>query len=331
MPVFNKKVDLCLVTTTETELYSAKEVLKKITGSLDGPLQCLRSDTKKLATMVFSTTWKDFFDDGRSLEVALVRSGDQRGYKAIEFVDSLSHTPLEPSVIAMVGVCAGNPKFVQLGDLLVPKAISLDDGKQYADGKQGRTETFPIKIDETLKGITTGVIGEDQQWLEYVPEELKSIKPPVSPKEERPPKIHMNEFVSGDNLKETADWDAMAERVGPKLTGYDMEGFGFYDGCKLFLGRSKRIFVKGVSDYASKDTKISDKSYQKYCCASATALVFHLAKLGDATLFGTDDTDQGASAQDSRYPVTFESNQTGNFAGIAYNAIKLQSDAEQIF
>ena len=286
MPVFNKKVDLCLVTTTETELHSAKKVLKKITGSLDGPYQCLRSDTKKLAAMVFSTAWKHFFDDDRSLEVALVRAGDQRGHKATDFVESLSHTPLEPSVIAMVGVCAGNPKLVQLGDLLVPKAISLDDGKQYVGGRQGRTETIPIEIDETLKGIA-GVIEENAPWLEYVPEELKSIKPPVSPKEERPPKIHMNEFVSGDNLKETADWDAMAERVGRKLTGYEMEGFGFYYGCNRYLGSSKRIFVKGVSDYASKDTKISDKSYQKYCCASATALVFHLAKLGDASLFGT--------------------------------------------
>ncbi|XP_065826158.1 uncharacterized protein [Oscarella lobularis] len=243
--------------------------------------------------MVFSTAWKGFFDDGRSLEVALVRAGDQRGHKATDFVESLSHTPLEPSVIAMVGVCAGNPKLVQLGDLLVPKAISLDDGKQYAGGRQGRTETIPIEIDETLKGIA-GVIEDNAPWLEYIPEELKSIEPPVSLKEERPPKIHMNEFVSGDNLKETADWDAMAERVGRKLTGYEMEGFGFYYGCKRYLGSSKRIFVKGVSDYASKDTKIFNKSYQKYCSASATALVLYLANLGDqrTTLFGTDDTDQ---------------------------------------
>ena len=108
-------------------------------------------------------------------------------------------------------------------------------------------------------------------------------------------------------MKETADWDGMADRVGRKLIGYDMEGFGFYDGCKRYLaGRSKWIFVKGVSDYATKDTKIRDKSYQKYCCASATAFVFHLAKLFKESLFdvGTDETDHGTVSRACVVPCT---------------------------
>ena len=285
---FNKEVGLCVVTTTSAELDSAKDVLMKITGSpMAGPSPCLRSDTKELAAMVFSATCKDFFDDGRSLEVALVKADDMRSHKAAEFVESLSRTPLEPSVIAMVGVCAGNPKRegLQLGDLVVPRAIFLDDGKQYANGEQGRTESLPAQIDETLRKIA-GVIGKDAPWVKYIPEELQSIKPPITLKEERQPVIHVNEFVSGDNLKVNADWEAMAKRVGRKLTGYDMEGFGFYNSCKSYLKSSKRIFVKGVSDYASKDTKISDKSYQKYCCASATAFVFYLANLDKESLFG---------------------------------------------
>ena len=38
--------------------------------------------------------------------------------EAASFMERLASTPLKPSVVAMVGVCAGNPNFVQLGDLL---------------------------------------------------------------------------------------------------------------------------------------------------------------------------------------------------------------------
>ena len=295
---FKKRVDLCLVTTTPAELDSAKEVLREITGSLEGPFECLRSDRNELVAMVFSATWNEFFDDRRPLEVALVKADDMRCHKATEFVESLSHTPLKPSVIAMVGVCAGNPKRdgLQLGDLLVPRAIFLDDGKEYANGAQGRTETDPVKINKTLWKIVGG-LGEDAPWVQHIPEKL-IMKPPVTPKKERPPVIHRDELCTGNTLKVNADWEAMAERVGRKLSGYEMEGFGFYNGCELYLGSSKRIFVKGVSDYASKDTKISDKSYQKYCCASATAFICYLAKLGKVSLFQTGDTvtDQGMAS-----------------------------------
>ena len=86
---FDRKVDLCIVTTTKTELESAKAVLKSRTGSLEGPLECFVSGTADLATMVFSTTWEI---DGRSLEVALVRAKEQRRDEAFALVERLSRS-----------------------------------------------------------------------------------------------------------------------------------------------------------------------------------------------------------------------------------------------
>ena len=133
--------------------------------------------------------------------------------------------------------------------------------------------------------------GEDAKWVKYIPDEMK-FDPPIDPSialKKRPPVIHTDAFCTGDNLKANANWKEMAERVSRKLTGYDMEGYGFLNGCQQHLLNSKWIFVKGVSDYASEETKTADKSYQKYCCASATAFVLYLGESAEDLLFGRDE------------------------------------------
>ena len=177
--------------------------------------------------------------------------------------------------------------------IVVPCQITLDSGKEYEGGKKAVPETSPLLIDETLRSL---VKGSDAPWIKYIPEDYIKINPPIPLRENQAQAVNTNIFLTGDSLQEDADWDAMAERIGRKLTGYDMEGYGFYSGCERYLGGSKKIFVKGVSDYASKDTKVPDKSYQKYCCGSATAFICYLSELGKNSLFGTAaDTDKGIS------------------------------------
>ena len=66
----------------------------------------------------------------------------------------------------------------------MPHEICIDDGKVYENGKKGKPETPPAQIEETLKKLAKGV-GKDAPWVLDIPEELKSIEPPIALKENR--------------------------------------------------------------------------------------------------------------------------------------------------
>ena len=91
------------------------------------------------------------------------------------------------------------------------------------------------------------------------------------------PKLHTMNVYSGDVVNERIDFCRLAKEVGQaELAGYDMEGYAFFHSVRSNDKRAKAIFVKGVSNFGSKKSRMD--YYKKYCAASATAFVCHLLK-----------------------------------------------------
>ena len=173
-------VDLCIATTTPSEYEGAKEVLKKIVkvSSLEERRYKCDEDNELL---VRYANWQDFpgrlGSPRRSLRVALVIANGQGREEALKLQEKISQSKLRPSVVAMTGVCAGNPSSVQLGDVLVPFEIAVKDGKTDGGGKFiGNAKR--VFLSENLKTTARFIAGE-MQWSDYIPEELESIPSPL--------------------------------------------------------------------------------------------------------------------------------------------------------
>lgn len=82
--------------------------------------------------------------DGRRLCVALARPTEMGGRMTGPFAATLTDR-LQPSCLAMCGVCAGNPAVTALGDVIVAEPVyAWDEGKRAATGFEGDHRQFRL-------------------------------------------------------------------------------------------------------------------------------------------------------------------------------------------
>jgi nucleoside phosphorylase len=145
-------VDILIITALKTELDAAKEAQNGVTTwrehTDDGPDPYLSGglDTP----------------DGGRLTVALARPTRMGGRSTSPVTTALTEK-LKPTVLAMSGVCAGNPADTAPGDVLIAApAFEHDEGKHKGPLFQGDFEQYP----------------QDERWLraaqDFDPEHLSS-------------------------------------------------------------------------------------------------------------------------------------------------------------
>ena len=166
-------VDLCIATTTPSEYEGAEGVLKKIAPPLqEGLYEC----DGTVLTVLYAN-WADFpgspGSPGRPLRVALVGADGPGREEAVKLQEKISQSKLTPSVVAMTGVCAGNPSSVLLGDVLVPFEIALEAGK--TEKGERKVQAKRSKLDPILRSAAQSVYRRERKWLDYIPEELMAI------------------------------------------------------------------------------------------------------------------------------------------------------------
>jgi tetratricopeptide (TPR) repeat protein/nucleoside phosphorylase len=82
--------------------------------------------------------------DGRRLSVALARPTAMGGRETGPFAATLTDR-LQPSCVAMCGVCAGNPTGTALGDVIIAEPVyAWDEGKRSATGFEGDYRQFRL-------------------------------------------------------------------------------------------------------------------------------------------------------------------------------------------
>eukprot|EP00118_Oscarella_pearsei_P019573 m.208664 g.208664 ORF g.208664 m.208664 type:complete len:510 (+) comp39712_c2_seq53:45-1574(+) len=97
------------------------------------------------------------------------------------------------------------------------------------------------------------------------------------PPEPENPEIHTDTTLTINVVSEDFDFEQARQQQGQrKIIGAEMEGFAFLDGVKSYLPQSQAIFIKGVSDLATNETKMD--YYQHYCAASAAAYLCYMLR-----------------------------------------------------
>lgn len=82
--------------------------------------------------------------DARSLNIALARPTRMGGAATSPIVATLAER-LKPRCIAMCGVCAGNPAYVALGDVVIAEMVyEYDEGKRKVDSFEGDHRHVPM-------------------------------------------------------------------------------------------------------------------------------------------------------------------------------------------
>ncbi|XP_065839822.1 uncharacterized protein [Oscarella lobularis] len=181
MAIVEGNVDLFVLTVTAPEQQAAKKVIQKAAGKAMEKRDCLNTITKELAVVIHYVEWDDFFESKESgpAKIALACASEMGLESSAQGVVLISQTTLKPSVIVMVGICAGYEKGVNLGDVLVPFCITRASGKEYADKTFAASAKF-TEIDLSLKKILTSeATSSKSSWGRFIPDDMTSTPSPV--------------------------------------------------------------------------------------------------------------------------------------------------------
>jgi nucleoside phosphorylase len=170
----------------------------------------------------------------------------------------------QPRIVIMTGICAGDPRHVQLGDLVVAeRTFTYDNGKFILDGsKQVHLhDTLTYQLDAK----TLQFLGLFDDWKPLV---ARLKRPPSPPEQGKRRKIacHIKPMASGNAVRADHPFDDIQAPVRGTVA-IDMEGAAF----GLVMSRHPLIpwlVVKGVCDYADQN---KNDAYHDYA-ARASAL-----------------------------------------------------------
>ena len=120
--VFEGSGDLLVLTVTKPEQQAAIRVIEKAAGKAMEQKDCLKRITKQFAVVIHYVEWDDFFGskEREPARIALACAEEMGREASAQGVVFISETTLNPSVMVMVGMCAGNEERINLGDILVP-------------------------------------------------------------------------------------------------------------------------------------------------------------------------------------------------------------------
>ncbi len=130
----NDKVDVLLITAIKEEYEAAKRVFSAT--SLDGEGVRHWEDIVDSATAPFQRGI--FYRDGVQLfRIVLAKPQRMGGIQSGQLAATLAQN-LKPTCLVMCGVCAGNPKDLALGDVIISElAYQYDEGKLEKEGFVG--------------------------------------------------------------------------------------------------------------------------------------------------------------------------------------------------
>ena len=204
-----RQVDVLIITALEDEL----EAVKKVNEGAD-----TETWIKEVDSWGLPVWYRDFkATNGRPIKFAAAWALGQAEAHAGTRAGALL-VALNPDCIAMCGVCAGRPKKVFLGDLVVAEAAyRYDDGKLLKYFDEGGHP-----IDELLEEIKT--FNLDARWLANIKDFFKQWKPQCKlkrPKSLEPQIIWLLEMLekgmvpatSEDRKQKCPDWQTVLEKA----------------------------------------------------------------------------------------------------------------------
>lgn len=168
----------------------------------------------------------------------------------------------------MTGICAGDKKNVNCGDLIVAtSAIAYDTGK-IVTGPDGKPQLLHELHTWNASLNTLQFALLFQEWQSAV----KAITLPTMKDQTQVdgqlPKVHFTSVASGYTVRGDNPFENIRQLVRNALA-LDMEAIAFYRTVAEFPGTSA-LLVKGVSDYADGE---KDDSYHDYASAASAAYI----------------------------------------------------------
>jgi nucleoside phosphorylase/CheY-like chemotaxis protein len=181
----------------------------------------------------------------------------------------ISH--FNPKYLCMVGITAGVPGEVKLGDILVADP-SWDWGsgklKQSPDGIVLLPDPLPERLDPSTRAMLRDVEADTSLILDLW-DNWEGSKPEV------PPELHIGPCVSGSSVVSTKEVVSDIQAHSRKLIGLEMEAYGLMHAASHASKNKPYTFsLKSVCDYA--DENKSD-DIQKFCAYISANLLKRIA------------------------------------------------------
>jgi nucleoside phosphorylase len=221
-----------------------------------------------------SATLKNKKDELLHLHISwLPRYGPQEMTLHLERVLS----ECQPRIAVMTGICAGDSRQVQLGDLVVAERTFTYNNGKYTFDEQGRSVHLHDAMTYQLDVNILQFLGLFDEWKSLV----ASLPYPASVREQHEVVCHLKAMASGSAVR--ADHPFAEVQVPVRGTvAIDMEGAAF----GLVMSRYPTVrwlVVKGVCDYADQE---KDDTYHEYAAQASAlyALSFIRAYVSDERL-----------------------------------------------
>lgn len=227
----------------------------------------------------------------QQLQLALIAAACE-GSQVASTISAVDNE-FKPSVLAMCGVCAGNPDETALCDVIIANNVyMLESGKNVEEGHLSNLNTVPME--PKLNQLVSDFAGHVNNIKNLdVQNEVKEWRKSGSSFA-----LHVGPVACGESIENYKRFWSKAKTSGIyKVIGYEMEGahFGYVASQK----RKPYLFFKGVMDYAS-----GEKNDNCKVIAARAAADSLLSFLRSAQFIGYFDSLPKASAARKPYQQT---------------------------
>lgn len=194
-----------------------------------------------------------FSTDNKKLNV-IAAHAPQMGMAATAVLTTKMINHFKPKYMAMIGITAGEPKNIELGDLVVADPCwDWGSGKQRrtTNGQQFDPDPLQERLNPALKALFEDVKRDTSilitSWDECLKKKPKNV-----------PKLHIGPCASGASVLADGKIRDEISAKNRKLIGIDMEAFGLMHAVTHSIVPSPKGFsLKGVCDFAD-ETKCDD-------------------------------------------------------------------------
>jgi tetratricopeptide (TPR) repeat protein/nucleoside phosphorylase len=168
----------------------------------------------------------------------------------------------QPRIAIMTGICAGDARQVQLGDLVVAeRTFTYDNGKFTLD-EQGRSVHLHDTLTYQLDANILQFLGLFDDWMPLVAD-LETLPPML---DQRKTVCHIKAMASGNAVRADNPFQDVQAPVRGTVA-IDMEGAAF----GLVMSRhplTRWLIVKGVCDYAD---RTKNDTYHDYAARASAS------------------------------------------------------------
>ncbi len=189
---------------------------------------------------------------------------------------ALSLAPLlqefRPRFVAMSGICAGDRRTVQLGDLIVATAAYHPEEGKIMRGPDGHPLSLP---EPKMHGVTPQVLQYVRGFQDWREASRTLPRPLPQDEEEKDVACHLGVMASGMAVRADNPFPLWTERFHRKTIGADMEAAAFYAAVGDVEGLHGLV-VKGVSDYADHE---KNDVYHEYAARASAVYLLHFMQV----------------------------------------------------